>query len=141
MFKYVAVDDNQVVVNLKKPPRGVVGQSCNSGRLNCGSLTCQSLVLLFHCLEVTSKASSWGDHTALGRLLTKVFLDVEDFQGGGFAFLCHLPQWCANHGLPCRPWTSTFAFRLTPIAPCTKSHLEGRPSKCSNLFAAAHVLG
>ena len=24
MFKYVAVDDNQVLVNLNKPPRGIV---------------------------------------------------------------------------------------------------------------------
>ena len=40
MFKYVAVDDNQVLVNLNKPPRGIVGQSYNSGRLNCDSLTC-----------------------------------------------------------------------------------------------------
>ena len=39
MFKYVAVDDNQVLVNLNKPPRGIVGQRCNSGRLNCDSLT------------------------------------------------------------------------------------------------------
>ena len=39
MFKYVAVDDNQVLVNLNKPPRGILGQRCNSGRLNCDSLT------------------------------------------------------------------------------------------------------
>ena len=39
MFKYVAVDDNRVLVNLNKPPRVIVGQRCNSGRLNCDSLT------------------------------------------------------------------------------------------------------
>ena len=39
MFKYVAVDDNQVLINLNKPPRGIVGQRCNSGCLNCDSLT------------------------------------------------------------------------------------------------------
>ena len=30
MFKYVAVDDNQVLFNLNKPPRGILGQRCNS---------------------------------------------------------------------------------------------------------------
>ena len=39
MFKYVAVDDNQVLVNLNKRPWEIVGQRCNSGRLNCDSVT------------------------------------------------------------------------------------------------------
>ena len=39
MFKNFAVDDDQVLVNLNKPPRGIMGQRCNSGGLNCDSLT------------------------------------------------------------------------------------------------------
>ena len=94
MFKSVAFDDNQVLVDLQEPPRGFVHQSCYLGRLNCDSLTCQQWILLFHCLEVTSNASSCGDHTALGNLCTQGSMDIEDFHGKGFAFLCHLPQWC-----------------------------------------------
>ena len=76
MFKYVAVDDNQVLVSLQHPLRGFVHQSCDSGRLNCDSLTCEQRILLLHCLEVGSNASSCGDHTALGKLCTEVSLAI-----------------------------------------------------------------
>ena len=76
MFKYVDVDDNQVLVNFQELPQGFVHQSCNSGRLSCDSLTCQQWILLFHCLEVTSNASSCGDHTVLGNLSSQESLDI-----------------------------------------------------------------